>query len=152
MFRESIKILLKCTQCKKTLTIRVNNLKPYTKEVRDSYVCLICRSGSRVGNLTSKKKEGKMSEVMGMGMGITAVQSEEVVKKLGVPKGWKKALVAKYLAGANTVALLLVEVDALVDTKTRVKGPEEALQKMKAKIKANARKVLGGVLGIEIGE
>jgi len=142
--KEPVTIQLTCCVCGRVDNVNTNRLELYTDEVRKSHRCFRHKGAKIV------KKEEVMAEKNVPVLDVSEEQLVEICNLLWVPAGWKKEIKKRWGAGAKTLSALLVELDSITDTKTRVRGDELKLQKMKEKIKAAVRRTLADVLKVEI--
>ena len=160
--QETVVVSLICGVCGRVVDIDTQDLTQYTEAVRNNYRCFRCRdTHSSVGKVQreeakdEKKKEdnatedtkedsveeSKETEVSTHPILIDEEQLANILIKLKIPDGWKKELKNRYKAGAKDLPMFLIELDSIIDNKTRVKGDEVKLAKQKETLKAMARKV-----------
>ena len=142
-------VLLQCVKCKRNFVIRTNNLELYTPEVRAAYICLICRPHGVKSSVSSAKKPEQVAvpaKTAGANTEskITKDQVKDILTKLPVPDRWKKELQARVCLGTSSRSELLLELNGIIDIKTRVR--EGSVEERREEVRCKCLKVIDKIL------
>jgi len=139
---------LRCVKCGKDYSIRTSNLELYTSEVKAAWTCLVCRPRG-IGNSMSAKQLAPAALVTdkattNLEPKITEDQIRDVLAKLPIPDRWKAELQSRVHPDVSKRSELLLELNAIVDSKTRVR--EGSVEERREEVKVKCLEVIDKIL------
>jgi len=138
-------LTLTCSICKRRCVVRTTSLGMYTPAVRKHWTCILHSEAERKQHREATKMNQEVSQATGDERMVTQEEVKTIVQKLQIPSNWRTELLERYYASSKGLTVFLMDVEAVINDKTRVKSGGD-LEKRKEEMRARAKKVIDKIL------